>query len=98
MSPPFPIDRNSELDFSVPLAATAFCRHNPHTFFLVLSDPADQNTLNIYRSKAENYLLKNLNRFGLEQLQADRVLDTLFEKEKGHTGSDGKKFPEGIFR
>ncbi|HNP98914.1 MAG TPA: hypothetical protein PKK99_07650, partial [Bacteroidia bacterium] len=52
----------------------------------VLSDPADQNTLNTYRSKAENYLLKNLNRFGLEQLQAyDRVLDTLFEKEKKDT-------------
>lgn len=52
----------------------------------VLSDPADQNTLNTYRSKAENYVLKNLNRFGLEQLQAyDRVLDTLFEREKKDT-------------
>lgn len=52
----------------------------------VLSNAQDQAILESYRSRAESNVLKNLNRFGLEQLQRyDRVLDSLFEMEKKDT-------------
>ncbi|HRH65601.1 MAG TPA: ATP-binding protein [Bacteroidia bacterium] len=48
----------------------------------VLRDVQDQAILDVYRSRAESFVLKNLNRFGLESLQNyDRKLDSLFEQE-----------------
>ncbi|MBK7851094.1 MAG: hypothetical protein IPJ66_08135 [Bacteroidetes bacterium] len=62
------------------------CSQTPEPSSPVLSDPQDQAELDAYRQKAESYVLKNLNRFGLDQLQYyDRTLDTLFEREKRDT-------------
>lgn len=72
--------------FLLLLVPVLVCSQTPEPSSPVLSDPQDQAELDAYRQKAESYVLKNLNRFGLDQLQYyDRTLDTLFEREKRDT-------------
>jgi len=48
--------------------------------------PAHQKTLNEFKSAADGYCAKNLNRFGLEELKKyDKVLDSMFAREKADT-------------
>lgn len=50
---------------------------------VVLDKPENQAILQAYRSRAESFVAKNLNRFGLEQLQRyDLMLDSLYLLEK----------------
>ena len=52
----------------------------------VISSPEHLRRLNEYKSKADNYCAKNLNRFGLDELQKyDRALDSLVAMEKADT-------------
>jgi hypothetical protein len=51
-----------------------------------ISSPEHQRILQAYKSKAEEFCAKNLNRFGLYQLQNyDKALDSLVAKEKEDT-------------
>ena len=52
----------------------------------VISKPEHQRRLNEFISKADAYCAKNLNRFGLDELQKyDKVLDSLVAKEREDT-------------
>src|SRR5690348_14565640 len=62
----------------------SFCRAQERTS--PISAPQHQRILNEYKNKAEEFCAKNLNRFGLYQLQNyDHALDSLFAKEKEDT-------------
>ena len=91
MSPPFPIDRNSNWIF----CSSCHCflqAQSPHLLPRVLSDPADQNTLWVLL-KAENYHSKPQSFwFGTATGLRPRLGYTIWKGEKGHTGSDGKNF------
>ncbi len=51
-----------------------------------ISSPEHQRILKEYKSKAEEFCARNLNRFGLYQLQSyDKALDSLVAKEKEDT-------------
>ena len=73
------------LSFSAWLAISIVCcpAQSGHS---VISKPDHQRRLNEFKSKADAYCAKNLNRFGLDELQKyDKVLDSLVAKERVDT-------------
>lgn len=66
------------------LASASFCYAQDKA--TVISSPEHQKILKEFQSKADAYCAKNLNRFGLDEMQKyDRTLDSLFANEKEDT-------------